>query len=61
MGQTGWTKPLRRVGQRGDGRYEEISWEAAIELVHEGLPAPLKTMAPVGSCVHYAGPLGNGW
>ncbi|WP_428687561.1 molybdopterin-dependent oxidoreductase, partial [Roseibium sp.] len=28
-------KPLRRVGKKGEGRFEEISWEAALDLIAE--------------------------
>lgn len=30
-------RPLRRVGERGEGRWEAISWEAAFDLICEGL------------------------
>ncbi len=26
-------KPLRRVGQRGEGKWEEISWDEAFDLI----------------------------
>jgi anaerobic selenocysteine-containing dehydrogenase len=30
-------QPLRRVGQRGDGRWERISWDEALDLIAEKL------------------------
>ena len=29
--------PLRRIGARGDGKWEEISWDAALDSVAAGL------------------------
>jgi len=29
------TKPLKRVGERGEGKWEEISWEAAFDLIED--------------------------
>jgi len=31
------TRPLRRVGERGEGKWEEISWDAAYDLIEEKL------------------------
>ena len=31
------TKPLRRVGERGEGRFEEIEWEQALNIATEWL------------------------
>lgn len=54
------TKPLRRVGQRGDGRYEEISWNAAIDLVHEGFTHAIENHGPQSVMpFNYAGPHGE--
>ncbi|MEQ8201000.1 MAG: molybdopterin-dependent oxidoreductase [Syntrophomonadaceae bacterium] len=31
------TKPLRRVGEKGEGKWEEISWDAALDQIAEKL------------------------
>ncbi len=37
--------PLRRVGARGEGKFEEISWDEAIDMVVKRL-APIREKAP---------------
>ncbi len=37
--------PLRRVGERGEGRFEEISWEEALQTVVDWIK-PLRETAP---------------
>jgi len=52
-------KPLRRVGKKGEKRFEEISWDAALDLIAEKF---LKAEAEFGSesvwPYHYAGTMG---
>ena len=51
--------PLRRVGARGEGRFERISWEAALDLVHDNFA---RIVAEYGAeaivPLNYAGPHG---
>uniref|UniRef100_UPI003BA9B721 molybdopterin-containing oxidoreductase family protein n=1 Tax=Stappia sp. TaxID=1870903 RepID=UPI003BA9B721 len=53
------TKPLRRVGPKGEGRFEEISWDEALDAVAEAF---LKAEAAHGAesvwPYHYAGTMG---
>ncbi len=39
-------KPLRRVGGRGEGHWEEISWEEALRAVTERMRRPTRVHAP---------------
>ncbi|CUH75270.1 Dimethyl sulfoxide reductase DmsA precursor [Tritonibacter multivorans] len=52
--------PLRRTGPRGSGQFERISWEEALELVHDGFTRAIaahgsQTVLPL----NYAGPHGE--
>lgn len=40
------TKPLRRVGERGSGQWEEISWDEALEEVAEALVEAIDMEGP---------------
>ena len=51
--------PMRRVGNKGEGRFERISWEEALEEIAERLRAILDTHG--GEAIlpyHYAGTMG---
>ena len=54
------THPLKRVGPRGGNHFEIISWEKALDLVHEGFTSAIdkygsQTVMPL----NYAGPHGE--
>jgi anaerobic selenocysteine-containing dehydrogenase len=56
--------PLRRVGAKGEGRFERISWDEAIELVADGLQGAITTHGPEAVLpYYYAGTMGmiQGW
>ncbi|OUS28431.1 dehydrogenase [Gammaproteobacteria bacterium 45_16_T64] len=40
------TKPLKRVGERGEGKWEEISWEQALGEIAEKLQGVIKQHGP---------------
>ncbi|MEZ0347568.1 MAG: molybdopterin oxidoreductase family protein [Thermus sp.] len=51
--------PLRRVGRKGEGRFERVSWEEALDEIADRLKAVLDTHG--GEAVlpyHYAGTMG---
>src|SRR5262249_436999 len=51
--------PLRRIGARGEGRFERISWDDALDLVYEGLTAAIAAHGPESILpLNYAGPHG---
>jgi len=52
-------KPLRRTGKKGERRFEEISWEAALDLIAERfLAAEAEFGAESVWPYHYAGTMG---
>ncbi|PVB63407.1 molybdopterin oxidoreductase family protein [Labrenzia sp. 011] len=52
-------KPLRRVGAKGEGRFEEISWDSALDLIAERfLSAEAEFGAESVWPYHYAGTMG---
>ncbi len=51
--------PLRRVGSKGEGRFERISWPSALELVRERVGEVIKRHGPQAVVpFNYAGPHG---
>ena len=56
-------RPLRRVGRKGEGRFEPVSWEAALSTIAERLqdivarhgPAPIWHTHYTGTCAKIAG------
>jgi len=53
------TAPLRRVGAKGQGRFERISWAQALDLVHERFSAVIAAHGPQAILpLNYAGPHG---
>jgi anaerobic selenocysteine-containing dehydrogenase len=52
-------KPMRRTGKKGEGRFEEISWDAALDLIAEKfLAAEAEFGAESVWPYHYAGTMG---
>jgi anaerobic selenocysteine-containing dehydrogenase len=51
--------PLRRVGAKGEGRFERITWDAALDLVHARVSAVVAAHGPQAVLpLNYAGPHG---
>lgn len=51
--------PLRRVGRKGEGRFERLSWEAALDLVRDGFTRVIAEHGPQAILpLNYAGPHG---
>ncbi|HEY3383448.1 MAG TPA: DMSO/selenate family reductase complex A subunit [Vicinamibacterales bacterium] len=48
--------PMKRVGARGEGRFERVSWDEAIDLVTSRLQRAVKTYGPGSVFIHH----GNG-
>ncbi|MCD9148711.1 molybdopterin oxidoreductase family protein [Pseudophaeobacter flagellatus] len=52
--------PLKRVGPRGTGQFERISWDAALDLVHAGFTKAIDSHGPQSILpFNYAGPHGE--
>ena len=47
------TKPLKRIGKRGEGKFEEISWEEAVELITKEWIRIRDTYGPASRYVNY--------
>lgn len=54
------TTPLRRVGAKGSGEFEVISWDQALDAVYEGFSKAINTHGPQSVLpFNYAGPHGE--
>ncbi|MDR2452262.1 MAG: molybdopterin oxidoreductase family protein [Candidatus Accumulibacter sp.] len=52
-------RPLRRVGPKGDGRFEPVSWNDALDIVAENLRRAMEKSGPESVWpYHYAGTMG---
>ena len=53
------TTPLRRVGRRGEGRFERTTWNEALDTIHERFTAIIAAHGPQAILpLNYAGPHG---
>ena len=53
------TQPLRRIGAKGEGKFEAISWELAMDLIHDNFQAAMDKYGPQTIMpLNYAGPHG---
>jgi anaerobic selenocysteine-containing dehydrogenase len=51
--------PLRRIGAKGEGRFEPISWNQALDTIHEHFTAIIAQYGPQAIApLNYAGPHG---
>lgn len=51
--------PMRRTGPKGSGKFERISWDAALEAIHNGLSQAIAKYGPQTVLpFNYAGPHG---
>ena len=58
-GENRLTRPLKRVGPKGEGRFEAISWEEALDLIHDKFQAAIAKHGPQSILpLNYAGPHG---
>ena len=52
--------PLRRVGAKGEGRFEPVSWDEALDVVHARVTAVIAAHGPEAVLpLNYAGPHGT--
>ncbi|WP_417353703.1 DMSO/selenate family reductase complex A subunit [Gordonibacter pamelaeae] len=48
------TKPMKRVGKRGEGKFEEISWDEAIDTIAEKLKGVIEKYGNEAVYINYA-------
>lgn len=54
------THPMKRIGPRGSNSFEQISWDEALELVHDGFSKAIEAHGPQSVMpFNYAGPHGE--
>lgn len=54
------THPLKRTGPRGSGAFEPISWDEALDRIHEGVQGAVERHGPQSVLpLNYAGPHGE--
>ncbi len=59
-GEKRLTHPLKRVGPRGSGQFERVSWVEAIDLIHAGFSRAIENYGPQSVIpLNYAGPHGE--
>ena len=59
-GENRLTTPLQRTGPRGAGKFEQISWDRALDRVHEGFSQAIAEHGPQTVLpFNYAGPHGE--
>ncbi len=59
-GKNRLTTPLRRIGKRGSGKFERISWDEAIELCYQGIQKGIDEYGTESVMpLNYAGPHGQ--
>jgi len=59
-GEQRLTRPLKRSGPRGSGRFEPVSWDEALDAVHAGIANAIAAHGPQSVLpLNYAGPHGQ--
>ena len=52
-------QPLKRVGPKGEGKFERISWDHALDVIHERVSGVIERFGPQAVVpLNYAGPHG---
>ncbi|MFI5327015.1 MAG: molybdopterin-dependent oxidoreductase, partial [Candidatus Rokuibacteriota bacterium] len=51
--------PLRRIGAKGEGRFAPVSWDEALDIIHERVTSVIAAHGPQSVLpLNYAGPHG---